>query len=158
MREDLHGDVNPKLNGHAIEIEAEPAIRRATLADMPFIVEMARERYPQRTIDQGIPWMEWAIQNPDRLVLLGPNSIGVAQALWAYGFERRARLDMLGARAVPGAALEALRMLRLMLVWAKEKGAEGTFRLDADTGIDFGPFARRLGGKPVTVTRYEIPL
>ena len=102
--------------------------------------------------------MEWAIQNPERLVLIGANSVGVAQASWQYGFERRARLDMLGARPVAGAALEALKMVRMMLVWAKEQGAEGTFRLDADTGVDFGPFARRLGGKPVTLTRYEIPL
>lgn len=111
-----------------------------------------------RQIEQGIPWMERCIQNPDRLVLVGPNSIGCAQIQWNYGYERRARLDMLAARPVPGAALEALRIVRMMVAWGKEKGAVGTFRLDADTGIDFGPFAKRLGGKPVTLTRYEIPL
>lgn len=162
MREDLHGDVNPRqtmgrfVNGHAIKPES--FIRRAILDDMPFIVELAREKYPKRVIDLGIPWMEWAIGNPERLVLVGPNSVGVAQVSWNYGFERRARLDMLGARAASGAALEALRMVRMMLAWAKEQGAQGTFRLDADTGVDFGPFALRLGGKPVTLTRYEIPL
>ena len=135
-----------------------PKIRRAKLEDMPFMVALANEKYPMRMIEKGIPWMEWCIQNDNRLVLLGPNSIGVAQVEWNYGYERRARLDMLGARPVSGAALEALRMVRMMLAWAKEKGAVGTFRLDADTGIDFGPFARRLGGKPVTLTRYEIPL
>ena len=161
MPDALTRDVRPDwhnyrpVNGFHADL---PVIRAATLDDMPFIIELAREKYPQRTIEKGIPWMAWAIQNSERLVLVGPNSGGVAQVSWNYGFERRARIDMLGARAVPGAALEALRMVRMMLVWAKEQGAEGTFRLDADTGVDFGPFARRLGGKPVTTTRYEIPL
>lgn len=151
------GDVKPRF---AAQIEPLPkvAIRRATLADMPFLIALAKEKYPARQIEQGIGWMEWCIQNPERLVLVGPNSAGVAQVSWQYGFERRARLDMLGARPTAGGALEALRMVRMMLVWAKEQGAQGSFRLDADTGIDFGPFARRLGGKPVTLTRYELPL
>lgn len=150
------GDVRPVFSAPVTSIA--PAIRRATLADMPFIVALANEKYPMRMIEKGIPWMEWCIQNPERLVLVGPNSIGVAQVQWNYGYERRARLDMLGARPAPGAALEALRIVRMMLVWAKEKDAVGTFRLDADTGVDFGPFAKRLGGKLVTSIRYEIPL
>lgn len=154
----LRESVLEPVNGHRVVVDAETDIRRATLADMPFIIEMARERYPARTIEKGIPWMQWCIGNPEKLVLIGPNSIGMANVGWQYGFERRARLDMLGARAVAGAALEALRMIRIMLTWAKQQGAVGTFRLDADTGVDFGPFARRLGGKPVTLTRYEIPL
>lgn len=152
------GDVSPRaFNGLRAPYE-RAAVRRATLADMPFIIAMAKEKYPARQIEQGISWMEWCIGSPERLVLIGPNSAGVAQVSWNYGFERRARLDMLGARATPGAALEALKIVRMMVAWAKEQGAQGTFRLDADTGVDFGPFARRLGGGPVTLTRYEIPL
>ena len=158
FREDLHGDVNPHRFERRAPVPEPPSIRVATLADMPFIIEMAREKYPARTIEKGIPWIEWCIGNSERLVLVGLNSVGVAQVSWNYGFERRARLDMLGARPVKGAVLEALRMVRIMLGWAKAQGADGTFRLDADTGVDFGPFAARLGGKPVTLTRYEIPL
>lgn len=154
----VQGDVVPRaFNGLRPHFD-EQRIHKATLHDMPFIIDMAREKYPARQIERGIEWMEWAIQNPERLVLVSPNAVGVAQVSWNYGFERRARLDMLGARTVPGVALEALKMVRLMLVWAKEQGAQGAFKLDADTGVDFGPFARRLGGKAVTTTRYEIPL
>lgn len=154
----LHGDVHPRVFNGLRKPPVVSSIRRATLADMPFMVAMAKEKYPVRKVELGIPWMEWALANPERLVLMGDNTIGVAQVSWNYGFERRARLDMLGARPVSGAALEALKMVRLMIAWAKEQGAQGSFRLDADTGVDFGPFARRLGGKPVTLTRYEIPL
>jgi len=151
----LHqGDVKPTC----FVFGAPPAIRRATHADIPFVRELARLKYPDREIEQARDWFEWCLKNPDRLVLVGANSVGVAQVDWRYGFERRGRLDMLASRPQAGAPWEAFRMVRMMLAWAKEQGAQGTFRLDADTGVDFGPFARRLGGKPVTLTRYEIPL
>ena len=150
------GDVKPTC--FATALAARKFIRRASLDDMPFIIGMAKEKYPARQIEQGIPWMEWCIGSPERLVLVGPNSVGVAQVDWRYGFERRGRLDMLASRPQASAPWEAFRMVRMMLAWAKEQGAQGTFRLYADTGIDFGPFAKRLGGEPVTLTRYEIPL
>lgn len=150
------GDVRPRQ--FATPWPARKFIRRATLYDMPFMVALAREKYPSLPVAEGVGWMESCLSNPERLVLVGPNSVGVAQIGWNYGFQRRARLDMLGARPTVSGAWEAFRMVQIMLAWAKDQGAEGTFRLDADTGVDFGPFARRLGGKPVTVTRYELPL
>ncbi|MFA5897720.1 MAG: hypothetical protein WC829_01275 [Hyphomicrobium sp.] len=151
-----YGDVKPRHFGPPVL--AMPAIHVATDADKPFMLALAREKYPGRNIDLGIPWVERCMANPDRLVLVGPNSFGIAQADWLYGFERRGRLDMLCARPQPGVALEALRMVRMMVGWAKSRGCLGTFKLDADTGVDFGPFARRLGGVKVTSVRYEIPL
>ena len=155
LHDALHqGDVKPTCFAHA----AHAAIRRATAEDIPFVRELARLKYPERAIEQALGWFEWCLKNPERLVLVGTNSVGIAQVDWRYGFERRGRLDMLASRPMPYAAWEAFRMVRMMVAWAKEQGAQGTFRLDADTGIDFGPFARRLGGTPVTLTRYEIPL
>lgn len=133
-------------------------IREATLDDIPAIIAFAKDKYPDRAVEQGGPWLEWCINNPNRLVLIGPNSIGVAQVSVNYGVERKGKLDMLGARPAAGAALEALKMIRIMTRWAKSRGAVGTFRLSADTGVDFKSFSERLGGKPVTVTHYEIPL
>ena len=150
------GDVQPRQ--FAEPFCERKFIRRATLADMPFMIALAREKYPDMPVERGIGWMEGCIGNPERLVLVGPNSVGVAQIGWNYGFERRARLAMLGARHRAASAWEAFKMVQIMVAWAKDQGAEGTFKLDADTGVDFGPFARRLGGKSVTVTRYELPL
>lgn len=134
-----------------------PVIRVATPDDMAFIVALAKEKYPDRDVERGIPWMRRCMGDPEQRVLVGRNSAGVARVYWRYGFERRGRLEMLGARAVPGAALEALGMVRMMIAWARLQGAVGSFALDADTGVDFGPFARRLGGRHVRVDRYEIP-
>lgn len=162
MNEALHGDVNPhRHNGHRLVMgvsEPPSVIRVATMADMPFMVALAKEKYPNRPVEQGIPWMTDNLQSPNCLVLIGTDSVGVASISWNYGFERRARCDMLAARPVRGAGWEAYRMVKLMIEWAKQNGAKGAFRLDADTGADFGPFARRLGGTASTFTRYTIPL
>jgi len=153
FREDLHGDVgHPSLNGSAMpNLET---IRLATLADVPIWIEKAKAKYPGRDVEKATRWAEWCVQNPNRLVLVGRNCAGIAQVDQYYGFECKAKLDMLFGDP----SWETFRMVRMMVRWAREKGATGTFRLDADTGADFAPFAARLGGRPVTVTRYEIPL
>lgn len=141
---------------------AEPMpIRPATLGDLPEIARRLMRHYPGRatpaTILRGASWMVWAINSPTRLVLLGPNSFGIAQCGIFYGCERRASVDILCCRPSAGGSLESLRMLRKMVAWARHRGAR-TLRLDADNGLDFGPFARRLGATAVTVTKYEIPV
>lgn len=141
-------------------------IRLGQVEDIPALVEFALEAYGNRMIPRGeawvksggARWLEWCILNPERLVLIGANSVGIAQVAWHYGFERKGRMDVLVSRPGSRTPLETLKMVRLMLSWARQRGAVGSFRLDADTGVDFEPFAQRLGGKPVTNVRYEIPL
>src|SRR5262245_16460009 len=133
-------------------------IRVADESDAPFILALAREKYPQRAVGEGaLRWGLWAMRDPNHLVLVGPHSVGVCSVTWNYEFERRARVDMLCARTVPGAALEAMRIVRLMHDWARQQGAE-TFRLAADTNVDFAPFAARLGAIPKAVVHYEFDL
>lgn len=153
----LNGDVNPRSFAPRLEAAVNP-IRRATEADIPFVRELAVLKYPARNVEQALNWFKWCLQSPDRLVLVGANSFGIAQVDWNYGFERRGRMDVLAGRAVPGASFETLRMIRMMVLWAKERGATGNFKIEADTGVDFGPFAKRLGGRQVTTVWYEIPL
>lgn len=153
----VSGDVRPIFVPHEVGTLA-PRIRRATEDDIPYMLAMAREKYPDRPVEQGIPWMQWCLKNPDRLVLIGQDSIGMAEVGWYYGYSFRPRLSWLVGRPVKGAALETLTMLRMMLVWAKEKGCTEPFRLSAETNIDFEPYSRRLGGRAVTSTTYLIPL
>ena len=72
------GDVKPTCFPFA----AAPAIRRATLDDIPFIREIALEKYPERAVEQGLSWMLWCLKNPERLVLVGANSVGMAAMAW----------------------------------------------------------------------------
>lgn len=133
------------------------SIRQMTLADVPKWIALAKERYPGRDVGGMIGWVEWCITSPDRLVLVGSASVGIAAVGLNYGIERRGRLEVLYTipRLNPG--LEALAMVELMVRWAKGRGAEGKFDVDPDTNVDFGPFVRRLGGGPASNVRYEIP-
>ena len=132
---------------------APPEIRPATLADVDAYLDLAERLYPGRGVSRSRPWVEWCIDNPERLVLVGPGCFAIAQVTWHYGFERRARLDVLAGSA----GFTTFRMIRHMLTWARSMGATGDFLLDADTGVDFEPFARRLGARP-KIVRYAIPL
>lgn len=133
-------------------------IRVATEADIPHGMAIAREMYPHLDLDRVVGWVQWCLANPDRLVLIGPNSVGCAQIDWIYGYDMRARVDFLACRRVKQASLEALRMLRLMLNWARSRGVTAPFTLDADTGVDFAPFSERLGGMKEITVKYKIPL
>lgn len=137
------------------------AIRRATEEDIPRGLKIAEECYPGRGVQFGVNWVKWHLNQPNSLCLIGPGSIGIASIVLKYGFEKRARLDMLAAKPDQASVIEALQQVRAMVRWAAIQGATGHFRIDADTGVDFGPFARRLGGYEVDSKlnpRYDIPL
>lgn len=136
-------------------INNELLIRPATESDRTLIMDLVKEKYPDRYL-KGVRYVEWCLTQPDKLVCVGPNSFGVAAAYFNYGFERRAGASILCARPVAGSVFEVLRMVRYMIAWAKRQGCEGDFRLQEDTGVDFGPLSRRLGGREKVV--WEIPL
>lgn len=133
-------------------------IRRATADDIPFISQLAQEKYPNRDVTKGLKWFEYCLRNPRRLPLVGPHSFGIAWIEPLYGFEERAGMDVLACRTSSAAGWEILRMVKIMVAWARAHGAEGAFRLDADTGVDFGPLAARLGGELSPQRYYLIPL
>ena len=135
-------------------------IRPATLDDLPEIARRLILHYAGRAtpaqIMKGARWMIWAIGSRDRLVLIGPNAFGIAQYGMFYGCEARAQVDILCCRPSAGGSLESLRMVRKMVAWARRRGAR-TLRLDADTGVDFAAFGKRLGAEPVMRTVFDIP-
>jgi len=136
-------------------------VRRFTEADIPWGLEIAKERYPNRDVSLGVQYVRWSMGNANSIVLRGAVAFGVASISMKYGFEKRARLDILAAKAGNSAVIEALQIVRAMVRWAALQGAQGYFRIDADTGVDFGPLARRLGGHEVDAKRYpryDIPL
>lgn len=136
-------------------LNSELLIHPFSEADRPFVMALVKEKYPDRYL-HGVRYVEWCLTQPDKLVAVGPNSFCVAAAYWNYGFERRAGASILCARPVAGSAFEVLRLVRYMVAWAKQQGCEGSFRLQEDTGVDFGPLARRLGGSERIV--WEIPV
>ena len=137
------------------------AIRRLTEADIPRGLDLAKQAYPGRGVEGAVEWVRWHMKQANSLVLIGPGTLGIASIVWRYGFEKRSRLDMLAALPGKAGAIEALQQVRIMVKWAALQGAEGSFRIDADTGVDFGAFAKRLNGvevDSVKYPRYDIPL
>lgn len=139
------------------------AIRPATLADMNAMLEIAEEMYPGRGVRAGWDWMKGCIENRSgaNFAWVGEHSMLVAHIYRQYGFELRCRIDMLCARRQKRAIMEAFQLVKACKRWAAVNGVQHPLKLDADTGADFGPFAKRLGGWQVDPKRYpvyEIPL
>ena len=131
-------------------------IRRVTVEDIPRALEMAAAAYPERRVAMGEDWARWVIGHPDRICLISDEALGVASIVTRYGHERRAQLDLLAS--LNPRSFDPVRMLRAMVEWARSRQAVGAFKIDSDTGVDFGPFVRRLGGRAVTNKRYEVVL
>ena len=105
--------------------------------------------------------MQRCIQAADCFVWIGEDALLVAHIWKQYGYEMRVRVDMLCARRRKRAILEAFQLVKACKRWAAVNRVEAPLKLDADTGVDFGPFARRLGGWKVDQNKYpvyEIPL
>lgn len=126
---------------------------------MAFGVRFYGARIANQTNLNGVArWARQALADPDRLVLLHPGAVGIANVNWHYGIEGRGSADVLACDPVEAGPFTVLQMVRMMLEWSRAKGATGPFRLSADTGVDFGPIARRLGGAPTLDKIYDIPL
>lgn len=138
-------------------------IRRATVADIDKFAAIAENRYFGRNVREAIPWVTWCVENKagDKFAWVGEDSFIIAHIYRQYGFELRVRVDILCTRPKKRAVLEAFQLLKACKRWAALNGVTHPLRLDADTGVDFGPFAKRLGGWQVDPKRYpvyEIPL
>lgn len=155
------------MNDHPRDLFVDPkvlgAIRRAepTETDLKFFADLIRFKYGDRfkdpaKLEANLRWLAPLFERRDHTCLRGRYTAGVARITQRYGCEHKAQL--VGLAAWPGAGWEPLRMIRVMVLWAKAMGATGALTLDADTGLDFEPFARRLGGKAITMVKYEIPL
>ena len=131
-------------------------IRKATLADFDHGYAICKRLYPDRPVHLGIPWVLDSLRRPDRLVLVSNYGVGVASLVQKYGFIPISVLDILAV--LPGSPrMEAVRFLRTMIAWAKANGAS-RFSVGSDTGVDFGPLVRRIGGKANEIPWYYVPL
>lgn len=153
------GDVKPLFCAGVPSIFPRVAVPN----DLDFVMRMGIKFYgsridTQEKINGAAQWVRHAIADPDRLVLVHPGALGMAHVNWHYGVEGRGYADILCCDPETAGPWTALKMARMMVEWAKGKGADGKFRLSADTGVDFGPFAARLGGRLSPDKIYEIEL
>lgn len=121
-------------------------IREANLADIDFILRLGRRMYPGEPIHNGLPWVIECMRRPDRLVLVSDYGVGIASIFFAYGFVKRANMDILAIE--PGHGLHVVSFLRAMIRWSQFQKATA-LNVGSDRGVDFGPAIKRLnvGGK-----------
>ena len=142
MREDLHGDVNPRPL-------PPPAIRRCTQADVAWMAGVAHRRYPgEFDLKSAVAWAAQQVNNPQMVFIRGDRSFGVAHLARRFNAPSRVQAYLTLLYAEPGTTLplEPFRVVEALVAWAREQGAT-KFWLSDISGCDLGPFAKRLGGR-----------
>jgi len=132
-------------------------IRQATLDDIPRWLEIAQRVYLERDVSGSKPWAEWHIKSPNSLVLIGRAGVGIASLDLHYGLDLRAKLDLLFSFPELQPGIEPVSMVRIMVRWAKSKGAQPPFLVEFEGGYDPAAIVKRLGGWKVETPRYAIP-
>ena len=134
-------------------------IRKATLADIDWMMSVAAVAYPNGTYEEeaGRKYYELMMNNKNCLILRGEKAVlGAAIVSMPYApsikFGTTLPIASLG-----NSGLELLKMTKQILEWAKDKGATH-FNFAAITGVDLGPLAKRFNGVPISpsyVVRFD---
>ena len=121
-------------------------IRSATLDDMDRILEIARSAYPQFDEVGARAWGQGAMSNPGFCVLLGEKTFGVTGISAPFYAPRNLRATMLFLASQERAGYEPCLLLRRMVSWAFDNGAQ-SYRFGSDTDANMVTFAKRLGAR-----------
>lgn len=129
-------------------------IRRATLADLDFLIGVAKDVYPPFDEDVARAYIDANIGKTSQLWVRGEYGAGVIVSHKPfYATEIRASLLWLAAR--PNRTMEGYRILCYLLEQARAAGAH-TLRFGEETGMRFDILAKRLGAKASET--YEVRL
>lgn len=111
---------------------------------MYFVLDVARNKYPPFDESRALEWLYSSLSNPNMLMLRGDHGFGIAGITYRF-YDPKPLAHLVFLAVKPGGGWEGYRLLASMIRWARDRGA--VFHLGEDTGVDFGPWARRLGGK-----------
>ena len=129
-------------------------VRRCTKDDIPWLLELARNRYDGVNIESIGHWIDGAADNTNLLFIRTDHaavSAAVFYPVYAPDKPKGGTLYIVSEKPAPWQVLALLKYAR---GWAKSKGCRGekAFTIDSTTGYDIAPLALRLGAKPVSVT------
>lgn len=138
------------------------SVRRATVEDVPRLVELARRRYNAYGLEKAAEWATKLISSPYGAIFFSGDSAVVVA--WTIEFwrpnERVADIvEMYGPEIVTN-PWDTFKALKAAIAWAKEQGCYavrfGTVdgaQAKGPRGIDvLAPFAKRLRAKPFGVS------
>lgn len=126
-------------------------IRRATHADIDFMLNIARERYPVFNEREAEAWLMHTIGKSDMIVLRSDHAALIAtlaRPFWSG--QLRCHLLFLACRRFPGLSRKGLAEgLALMRAADHERQIRGaqSFHFSEDTGANYAVLAKYLGAK-----------
>lgn len=122
-------------------------IRRATLADIPEIIAIAQVAYPHIPFDPEIAkvWLERMIPVQEALVLICQDGVIVVDQVIEWWRPAQPEMNIVFLAVRPGnpTALTGYWLLKNVIGYAEKAGVAVCF--GSTTGVDFTPYARRLG-------------
>ena len=128
-------------------------IRRCVAADIPWMLSLAQEAYPETdaaTLPEASQWIEARMKQPDIVFLRGERSVGVAnlqQKFYAPGRLQAYLLFLYATREHSDFNVwEPFYILDALQQWAK-LGKASCFWFGDVTGFDFEAYAKRRGGR-----------
>lgn len=129
-------------------------IRLATLDDLDFIMEVARERYPEEIADwdEARSFALDALKCEFAVVIRGDFGFAMAtltRAKWSPYV--KAHLIFVACRQNKN--MEGYKLVRTLTEWAFASGAV-EFKLSSGTDFELDAFAKRLGAKPERPSYY----
>lgn len=121
-------------------------IQRATIEDIPFLLEVAKRVYKDQNfdVDASRAWLENMIEQPWALVMRGRYGGCVATIMTPfYSCEKSGYMNFICT--LPNRENEGQRMMRLAAQWCKKNNAKLYF--GQKTGRNFKALAVKLGAK-----------
>lgn len=133
-------------------------IRAASPDDLPWCVDLCRRRYAEPMDLAALQaFLLRCIADQDVLFERTGRAFTVTRLAQVYFWPRSvAAMLILVAEDEPGAVWDIMRLARSAARWGKARGAS-RLSIGAETGVDFGPIAKRMGGVAATPC-YHVPL
>lgn len=134
----------------------EPAYRRITPDDLPWMMSLAYERYGPYDPGGTLLFLLESLRSPRALMIRSEDAFLIAATVappW-YPKQRECHVAFLCAKA--GCHWQAIKLLRESVQWARLQGCV-RWRFHSETDHDVGALCRRIGASPDT-PRYRIDL
>ena len=122
-------------------------IRQLVAEDMAWVLELAQQRYPPFDEDGAVRWLLDILPSTDALTVRSDNAFLIGAAGTMPWRPQRIEAHVLFLCAEHRHHWQAVRLLSFMTAWAKGIGAAALY-VGADTGLDLGPLARWVHGRP----------
>lgn len=131
--------------------------RLVTLADIPWVMALAEQRYPEFDVVSSMAWLASIIQDPQVMACHNEHAVGIAS--WtSLPWQPRERRGMVFFLFSDGRTVgAAITLLDFMLKWLSSEGCVES-GIDGDSTTDLSAFVRKLGGEigpPQCIVRHQ---